>query len=276
MYEYTVYGRVAAQDPNHPNPYMFTGRRFDFETGLYYYRARYYNPYIGRFMQTDPVGYSAGINWYRYCRNNPLGMVDPYGLMEVEVDIPIHCIADPSRVGPEGSDECVMVNNLLYYAGFYDDDGDYSEWTLLHAYVEGDNFHCIFFCEEENYHGDPDFTDCTDCTPSTGIEPPTTPDDGLDVPIPGTSPADQIVEGTTNIIDRIGGGLKTMWETFIYTFFLRENTRRSSEFDRKIIKGYTYLHLQPQDVNMTNPVFGEDAVRRIKKELRRKSDLKKK
>jgi len=79
-YQYSVYGQVAASDPNHPNPYMFTGRRFDIETGLYYYRARYYNPHIGRFMQTDPVGYDDGINWYLYCGNNPLGMTDPSGL----------------------------------------------------------------------------------------------------------------------------------------------------------------------------------------------------
>lgn len=39
MYEYSVYGHVAASDPNHPNPFMFTGRQFDIETGLYYYRA---------------------------------------------------------------------------------------------------------------------------------------------------------------------------------------------------------------------------------------------
>ena len=39
-YEYSVYGHVAAEDPNHPNPFMFTGRQFDVETGLYYYRAR--------------------------------------------------------------------------------------------------------------------------------------------------------------------------------------------------------------------------------------------
>ena len=78
-YEYSIYGQVAAEDPNHPNPYMFTGRRFDIETGLYYYRARYYNPHIGRFMQTDPVGYDDGINWYLYCGNNP-GRVDPSGL----------------------------------------------------------------------------------------------------------------------------------------------------------------------------------------------------
>ena len=79
-YEYSAYGQVAASDPEFlTNPYMFTGRRFDLETGLYYYRARYYNPHIGRFMQTDPVGYDDGINWYLYCGNNPVSFVDPSG-----------------------------------------------------------------------------------------------------------------------------------------------------------------------------------------------------
>ena len=79
LYEYSVYGQVAASDPNHPNRFLFTGREFDKETGLYYYRARYYNPEIGRFLQTDSVGYGAGMNLYRYCLNNPLNWIDPFG-----------------------------------------------------------------------------------------------------------------------------------------------------------------------------------------------------
>ena len=62
------------------NRFLFTGRESEQETGLYYYRARYYNPAIGRFLQRDPVGYTAGINLYSYVDNNPLNWVDPFGL----------------------------------------------------------------------------------------------------------------------------------------------------------------------------------------------------
>jgi RHS repeat-associated protein len=80
VYEYSVYGQVGATDPDHTNRFLFTGREFDKETGLYYYRARYYKPEIGRFLQVDPVGYKAGMNLYHYCRNRPLLLTDPLGL----------------------------------------------------------------------------------------------------------------------------------------------------------------------------------------------------
>ena len=93
---------VAAENPNHLNPYMFTGRRFDIETGLYYFRSRYYNPYIGRFMQTDPAGYDADMNLYRYCMNNPLVFVDPTGTLTVSFP---SVIIDPNAFVPNEFDD---------------------------------------------------------------------------------------------------------------------------------------------------------------------------
>jgi RHS repeat-associated protein len=77
-YSYDVFGEPnRTSDVN--NPYLFTGRAYDSETGLYYYRARYYKPSIGRFLQTDPMGYLGGLNLYTYCGNNPVIFADPYG-----------------------------------------------------------------------------------------------------------------------------------------------------------------------------------------------------
>jgi len=74
---YLPYGASASAS----GTFAYTGQRIDPETnGLYYYRARMYTPRWGRFMQTDPVGYSAGSNLYAYVGNDPLNRADPTGL----------------------------------------------------------------------------------------------------------------------------------------------------------------------------------------------------
>jgi RHS repeat-associated protein len=60
--------------------YAFTGREWDFETGLYYYRARYYDPRLGRFASEDPLSLREGPSAYVYVDNAPVGLRDPYGL----------------------------------------------------------------------------------------------------------------------------------------------------------------------------------------------------
>ena len=62
------------------NPYRFTGRRLDDETGFYHYRARVYSVALGRFLQPDPAGFADGLNLYAYVANDPMNFIDPMGL----------------------------------------------------------------------------------------------------------------------------------------------------------------------------------------------------
>lgn len=90
-YFYSPYGIPEIRDATNTvipgssigNPYLFTGREYDFETGLYYYRARHFNPRIGRFLQRDtysPVAEAPEtFHPYKYSFNNPIRFIDPDG-----------------------------------------------------------------------------------------------------------------------------------------------------------------------------------------------------
>ncbi|MBI4398402.1 MAG: RHS repeat protein, partial [Candidatus Omnitrophica bacterium] len=79
-YSYDAYGNLTSAPQNPSTNFLYTGREFEEEAGLYYNRARFYDPRLGRFINTDPKGYEAGLNLYTYADNNPLAYRDPYGL----------------------------------------------------------------------------------------------------------------------------------------------------------------------------------------------------
>ena len=92
--------------------YQFTGREFDAELGVYYNRARYYDPSLGRFMSEDPIGLaSLDSNAYRYAFNSPLTYTDPSGNNALLVALAVagaywieQAVFDPTPIGdPEPS-----------------------------------------------------------------------------------------------------------------------------------------------------------------------------
>jgi len=103
-YEYDSFG-MAKPSTAFDNSYTYTGREWDKETGLYYYRARYYDPMEGRFISKDPIGFDGGdVNLYGYVKNNPINLKDPSGLS-----------AYPGVPSPNTSDFIEVLTNFLSF-----------------------------------------------------------------------------------------------------------------------------------------------------------------
>jgi len=75
---YDSFGRTISS--NLTTRYQYTGREYDEYTGLMFYRARFYDPQIGRFISEDPIGFAGGINLFDYVKSNPVLYRDPTGL----------------------------------------------------------------------------------------------------------------------------------------------------------------------------------------------------
>jgi RHS repeat-associated protein len=96
-YVYDSYGRRLSVFEWVIQPYSYTGREFDVESGLYFYRARYNDPATGRFLTEDPIGFGGkDQNLYRYVHNSPIILTDPNGM---DTGWPYRPVYDPGIGG---------------------------------------------------------------------------------------------------------------------------------------------------------------------------------
>ena len=94
-YEYDTWGRPSVFDATgRPattssvgNRFLFQGREYARATGLYYFRARWYDSVTARWLSADPIGISGGLNQYAFVGNNPVNFVDPFGLATYQIGI---------------------------------------------------------------------------------------------------------------------------------------------------------------------------------------------
>ena len=108
------------------NPWLFTARAFDAESGLYHYRARAFDPSAGRFLQRDPLGLSVGLNLLRYVASRPTTLVDPLGLRPKEYYVYQKAMIDYEEARKE------YETALMFFKGAQKEypGEDYSEWDL--------------------------------------------------------------------------------------------------------------------------------------------------
>ncbi|SRR6266849_3776050 len=92
-YTFDSFGKLTASTGSLVNSFQYTARELDAETNLYYYRARYFDPQIGRFISEDPVGFRGlDVNLYRYVRNQPGRYRDPIGLIAIDPTFNSDCL----------------------------------------------------------------------------------------------------------------------------------------------------------------------------------------
>ena len=134
-YEYDIYGEEKSSTGTYDSPIRYTGQYYDAETGMYYLRARFYDPAIRRFISEDPA--HDGRNWYAYCNGNPIGFMDSSGLFSrpaleqlLNAQLNYATSSDPEYTHWLGNDaRNALKNNAQFLEGW-------AEGSELHQLIE--------------------------------------------------------------------------------------------------------------------------------------------
>jgi RHS repeat-associated protein len=151
-YTFDSFGKQIASNGSLTNPFQYTAREFDTETGLCYYRARYYDPSTGRFISEDRARFGGGFDFYAYVKNDPVDFIDPTGLKCWQSS---PWIQIPEMSGSKGPSPYLTIEDGLFWVPVgwnYVNPGKVScicHWIATHTLVR--KFYRATFKEEAQF-----------------------------------------------------------------------------------------------------------------------------
>jgi RHS repeat-associated protein len=129
-YTYDSFGKLTNSAGSLVNPFQYTARESDTETGLYYYRARYYDPGTGRFLSEDPMGFKGGVDFYSYVKNSATMFNDPFGWE------------------PNGQGTCSGTTNCDKYKQLW----RYDLYVICRTFPNDPKSNCIRLCLQQSFY----------------------------------------------------------------------------------------------------------------------------
>jgi RHS repeat-associated protein len=129
-YEYDAWGNTVSTSSSTPNEFFYRGEQLDSDLGLYYLRARFYNPLTGRLLSQDPyagdIFYPKTLHRYRYAGGNPVNFIDPSGMDPIEYESNSSEIAFNAEGGEAGvarEESCILYAGASLLAAAFPDPG---------------------------------------------------------------------------------------------------------------------------------------------------------